>query len=237
MRKAVIATFSFVLLSASIVLPLVTGIGRAEANGEPVKIILTYLDGVSNWGPTNATGVAEVVRQDGEVKFNIAGLTPLADETYTGWLVNTGTNETMNVGQFNADQSGVVKVTLEEPVEFPDKGWNLVLVTVEAKGPAASNPNDRKSVAGYYPNRPQGTQAPAQLPQTGGDTNPNTSLNNPAPAANNQTQVSSNSPASAPADKASSRFDGTNNLFVYGAIVIAMLGLGLYTRVRTTRRR
>lgn len=230
MKKAIYAAFCLVSLSAFVLGLLAADTRSAEANGAPVKIILTYLPNVSNWGPTNATGVAEVVRREGQVNLNIVGLTSLADETYTGWLVNTGTNETMNVGQFNTDQSGVVKTTLEVPTEFPDKGWNMFLVTVEAKGPAATAPGQRKSIAGYYPDSVQGKQAPAQLPQTGGDASPNSAVTNPSEAKSN--------PPAAPAtsEKSSSRFDSGNSLLVYGAIVVAALGLGVFTRTRTRRR-
>ena len=64
--------------------PLVT-----FGNGTPVSIVLSYLSGLSNFGPTDATGVAELVLKEGDVRLTATGLTPLTGEEYRVWLVNT----------------------------------------------------------------------------------------------------------------------------------------------------
>lgn len=143
------------------------GGGTVRANGAPIKIVLTYLNGVSNWGPQGATGVAELVMSEGEARVSASGLPQLSGETYVAWLVNTATNQAMSLGSFNADSSGNARLDRVLPQAIPQAGWNLLLLTVEPAGAAPAAPGQRHTIAGYFPG-PVGTgQAPVQLPRTG----------------------------------------------------------------------
>lgn len=220
------------LCTLSVLLPMVgflTPYARdANANGKPIKIVLTYLPGLSNWGPTEATGLAEVVMKEGEVGIGVVGLPPLSDEVYSGWMVNTRTDDLMRVGEFNADKSEVAKVRVLLPSEIPDTGWNLFLVTVESGGQGAKTPGPRKSVAGYFPEPVEVKNAPSQLPKTGGDTDP--------------TALRSNPPYSPP-KTVSPRGKGfslvnliDNGPLTYGVVVLAAFAVGVFSRGRIRRK-
>ena len=49
-----------VLLAAA--LALLAPAGPAQANGTPIRITLRYVPGLSNFGPQNATGIAELIK-------------------------------------------------------------------------------------------------------------------------------------------------------------------------------
>lgn len=201
---------------------LVLSARDVSANGAPIKIILTYVQGLSNWGPTSSTGVAEIVMKEGEVNLSVVGLPPLSNETYTGWIINTRSNESLNVGRFNSDKSETVKIQNVLPAEIPDKGWNLFLVTVEPAGQESRSPGERKSIAGYFPDSAEAKRLPSQLPKTGGDVEPSKpSLNQPPPS------------AARPASPGN--LDLGNNLVTYGVVILAVLGLGALTRARMRR--
>ncbi|MCC6177610.1 MAG: anti-sigma factor [Chloroflexi bacterium] len=142
--------------------------GPVAANGTPFHIVLSYLNGVSNWGPRNATGTAEVTTSEGEVRLTAAGLEPLPDnEEYRVWIVSSATNDLMSLGTFGVDQRGVGRLDRVLPQPIPEKPWDTMLLTVEAKGSNPSTPGDRHSIAGRFP-----TTASAQpnvLPNTGGN--------------------------------------------------------------------
>lgn len=223
MRKTIYRALLLAIVAVISVIDLIALDTRdASANGAPVKIILTYLQGVSNWGPTSATGVAEVVMKEGEVNISVVGLPALADETYAGWLIDTKSNQVMTVGRFNADQSEVVKARLVLPSEIPSSGWDLFLVTVEPKNGALQAPGDRKSIGGYFPDSVEANRQPAQLPKTGGDTGQVGSAPKPAAAY---------SPTPAPRGG----IDLGNNTLTFGIVALAAVGLGVITRARAKR--
>ena len=63
----------------AVTVALLAPAGPAQANGTPIRITLRYVDGLSNFGPRNATGVAELITSEGEVRLTAAGLQKLAD--------------------------------------------------------------------------------------------------------------------------------------------------------------
>jgi hypothetical protein len=145
----------------------------AHANGNPVSIVLSYLNGVSNTGPTSATGVAELVPREGEARVTVAGLNKLSGEQYVVWIMNSATNERMAIGGFNTDDNGVGKLEQFTRDAWPDKGWDTVFVSIEAAGAIPAQSSNRRSIAGKWPvpGSQQGTQgagAPSELPATGG---------------------------------------------------------------------
>jgi len=121
----------------------------AHANGTPIRIVLSYLAGVSNFGPQNATGVAEMITSEGEVRLTAAGLQKLPDnEQYVLWI-SMG-NEQMSLVPVPVGDGGVARVdtVLRNPI--PEKAWDLMTLTVEAKGPMPGAPSDRRSIAGRF---------------------------------------------------------------------------------------
>ncbi|MBI3968733.1 MAG: hypothetical protein HY329_24115 [Chloroflexi bacterium] len=141
----------------------------ASANGVPKKIVLAYLGGVSNWGPTSPTGVSEIVPREGEVRLSAIGLPRLQGERYQLWMLNTKTGDKLSAGSFTVAEDGVAKLDIVlEP--FPEKDFDLMLVTVESENGLAANPSDRRSIAGRFPVAPTEQGRPGELPRTGGET-------------------------------------------------------------------
>ena len=144
----------------------------AQANGTPIRITLRYLPGLSNFGPQNATGVAELITSEGEVRLTAAGLQKLADnEEYTLWISSDETGERLRLGTFQVNDAGVGRLdtVLRQPI--PEKPWNLMVVSVEPKGSQSAAPSNKLSIAGRFSMSGEGGgEAPRVLPNTGGDT-------------------------------------------------------------------
>ena len=116
----------------------------AAANGNPVSIVLSYLTGISTWGPTNATAVAEFIAKEGEVHLAATGLPQLRGEHYQVWVANDATGEYMALGTFNAADDDVAKVDLYLDDAVPDRGWNLLLISVETEPSRLDEPGVRR---------------------------------------------------------------------------------------------
>ena len=159
-RRLVIAVIGACLLFATA--------GIARANGNPLRVVLTYLPEVSNWGPRGATGIAEIVLVEGEVKLTALGLPRLDGEVYVAWLVNSKANHALSLGQFNADSQGEARLEKVLPQAIPDLKWDMLLLTVEKPAETWSTPGERRAIAGYISDHAQLATAPLQLPRTGG---------------------------------------------------------------------
>jgi hypothetical protein len=142
----------------------------AFADATPVQLVLVYMPNVSNTGTTSASGIAELVMLEGEVRISAADLPRLEDEKkYVAWVLNTTTNQFRRLGAFNSAQStGAVHFENVLPDAIPtDKHWNLLLVTVEDNADAA-RPSNQHSIAGVFP-RADNEPLPGVLPNTGGE--------------------------------------------------------------------
>jgi len=141
----------------------------ALADATPVQLVLLYMPNVSNTDTTSASGIAELVMPEGEVRISTADLPRLDDDTqYVAWVVNSGTNEFQRLGAFNTAQStGAVHYENVLPDAIPNKHWDLFLVTVE-NGATPARPGARHSIAGVFPSADNQT-LPGALPNTGGD--------------------------------------------------------------------
>jgi hypothetical protein len=146
----------------------------ARANGVPVTVNLTYID-LSNWGPEDATGSAELIFAEGIVRIEAEGLLHLSSEVYQGWLVNSEVGDAISVGRFNASPSGAVSYQGTLP-PIADFGFDLLILTVESDPDEAPQPSERRSIGGYFSlvgqALPDGStegslQDPGQLPNTG----------------------------------------------------------------------
>lgn len=155
-----------VLSAVVIATLLLTSSGLADAT--PVQLVLRYLPDVSNTGTPAASGIAELVLPEGEVRISAANLPRLeGDDQYVAWVVNTETNHFQRVGAFNTAQStGAVHYENVLPDAIPNNHWNLLLVTVE-DGAAPVKPSSRHSIAGVFPGA-NDAPLPGVLPNTGG---------------------------------------------------------------------
>ena len=143
------------LLGLVLGLALVVGgpAAPAGAQGVPIRVVLSYVVGVSTWGPPNATGLAEIVADEGEVRLTAAGLPELSGEHYRLWIVNTTSGSRLSLGAFKAAASGAAKMDLVRP-PFDDRGWDWLLVSVETDGSDPREPSARRSIAGHVPPPP-----------------------------------------------------------------------------------
>jgi hypothetical protein len=141
----------------------------ALADATPIQLILLYMPNVSNTDTTAASGIAELVMPEGEVRISTADLPRLDDdEQYVAWVVNTSTNEFKRLGAFNtAESTGAVHYENVLPDAIPNKHWNLLLVTVESSA-TPDHPSTDHSIAGVFPS-PDNQPLPGILPNTGGD--------------------------------------------------------------------
>lgn len=159
-------------LIALVVSLLLAAVGTVHANGQPRRVVLTYQPEVSNWGPKGATGVAELVMVEGEVRLTAIGLPKLTDETYAVWLMNSKSQQALELGQFNADNQGEARMEKVLPEAIPDGKWDLLLLTVEKAGAARSAPGSRRAIAGFIGEHGQSATTPQQLPKTGAGEQP-----------------------------------------------------------------
>jgi hypothetical protein len=156
------------LTAATLTLLAIPGVGLA--NGAPVRVVLSYIEGTSNWGPKKALGALEIVKAEGEVTLTATGLTVLSNESYSIWLKNTKTGEVLPCGRFNADQNGDARYHNFLPAAVPDKGYDFAFLTVEAgdTNQTSASPSARVSLAGAFPPpAPPAGAVPSQLPVTG----------------------------------------------------------------------
>ena len=151
-------------------LALVVGLlaAPAGANGTPIRIVLSYLNGISNFGPQNATGVAELVTSEGEVQVTTTGLQQLQGEQYHAWLTTANTAERLWLGAFEANDQGVGRLDRVVPEGIPERDWGLMVLTVEQGAAQPAQPSNRRSIAGRFPSTASAGARPGQLPNTGG---------------------------------------------------------------------
>jgi hypothetical protein len=161
MRSLVVATLG-ALFGASL---LAHGV---LADATPIELVLLYMPNVSNTGTQSASGIAELVMPEGEVRITAADLPHLdGDKQYVGWVVNTETNQFQRLGAFNASEStGAVHYENVLADAIPNNHWNLLLVTLEDSAQPAK-PSSKHSIAGVFP-RADNEPLPGVLPNTGG---------------------------------------------------------------------
>lgn len=156
-----------VLLAGVLLLPA----QFVRANGVPQLVKLTYLEGVSNYGPTDAEGVLEFSFAEGYARVDVKNLPPEVGRTYEGWLrAPDGASFKVGVIEPNSAGIGVLDTKLEGLVRF-----DYTMFVVAARGPAApadSMPPDF-SIAGRFtlisddPDASGGDVRPGTLPETG----------------------------------------------------------------------
>jgi hypothetical protein len=141
----------------------------ALADATPVQLVLIYMPNVSNTGTPTASGIAELVMPEGEVRINAADLPRLdSEKQYVAWVINTETNDFQRLAAFNtAESSKTVHYETVLADAIPNRHWNLLLVTVEDSGQAA-RPSSQHSIAGVFPS-PDNAPLPIVLPNTGGE--------------------------------------------------------------------
>ena len=181
--RSAFRSLSTVFVAITVAAALVTALliaapGLARANGVPVSVDLAYID-LSNWGPQDATGTAELIFAEGIVRIDADGLPLLQDSLYQAWLVNSEAGDAISAGRFNASAAGHVSYEGTLP-PIADFGFDLLILTVEPEPDNAPQPTEQRSIGGYFSllgvagvdgqgGEAQGgnLQAPGSLPNTG----------------------------------------------------------------------
>jgi hypothetical protein len=165
----------FVLAALGIsVLALLAAFGQAggaRANGVPQLVKLTYLNGVSNWGPKDAEGVLEFSFAEAYARVDVKNLKPADGYTYEGWLTG-GKGQPLLVGTITpgADGVGVLETKLDKLDRYDYDTFTIAGRT--ATSPAGAMPIDR-SIAGRFTviqdtnAANAGDTRPTTLPDTG----------------------------------------------------------------------
>lgn len=120
-----------------------------RANGVPTFVDLRYIEGLSNWGPQDATGRLELSFAEGYAKVRAERLPQLERERYQAWLVNSQTNAAISAGRFNADASGSAVLDGTLPL-ITDFGFDLFILTVEPEPDDAPQPTGRRAIGGRF---------------------------------------------------------------------------------------
>ena len=147
------------------------GLPHARANGVPQLVKLTYLEGVSNFGPRNAEGVLEFSFAEAFARVDVKNLPPADGYTYEGWLTG-GSDAPFLVGEIQVDAAGI-GVLETKLAGLASYDYDLFVVAARGVGAAdGAMPADR-SIAGRFTviSDTTGTAAgdlrPASLPETG----------------------------------------------------------------------
>ncbi|MGH2390268.1 MAG: hypothetical protein ACRDIE_18870 [Chloroflexota bacterium] len=140
-----------ILLGSSAGFALARHAAPSTANAEErgLRVPLTYVHGVSNWGPTNVRGSAVVWPLEGVAELSISLLPRLSHgDTYAWWVVNSATGDALRLASFNTSNAGDAHIDTYLTGTLPRQA-NMVLVTVSHPGDALDRPGATRSVSGY----------------------------------------------------------------------------------------
>jgi hypothetical protein len=168
MRPAILGGFiAAILLGAG----ALAGLPHARANGVPQLVKLTYLEGVSNFGPQTAEGVLEFSFAEAFARVDVKNLPPTDGYTYEGWLTG-GSDAPFLVGEIEVDAAGigVLETKLSGLASYD---YDLFVVAARGEGTAEDAMPADRSIAGRFAviSDATGTAAgdvrPGSLPETG----------------------------------------------------------------------
>lgn len=143
----------------------------ASANGVPQLVKLTYLPGISNFGPKDAEGVLEFSFAERYARAEVKNLVPQDDYTYEGWMLNPA-GDALRVGDFTLDAAGIGSMEGSfEGIERYD--YNLFVVAARPAGSTEAALPAAISIAGSFTiiddvnGTLPGDSRPGSLPMTG----------------------------------------------------------------------
>ncbi|MGE0600549.1 MAG: hypothetical protein AB7J35_15480 [Dehalococcoidia bacterium] len=156
---------------ASFAVALVFLAGDAHANGVPQLVKLTYLEGVSNFGPEDAEGVLEFSFAEAYARVDVKNLKPMDGYTYEGWL--EGGSAPLRVGTIEVNSAGIglldTKLTGLSAYDY-----DIFMVTARPAGDTSDAVPAKVSIAGRFAvigdeanKGAVGDVRPNQLPDTG----------------------------------------------------------------------
>ena len=149
---------------------LLMGGAGAHANGVPQLVKLTYLQGVSNFGPKEAEGVLEFSFAEAYARVDVKNLPPAEGHVYEGWML--GGSDPLYVGEITPNSAGIG--VLDSKIEgLNSYDYNLFVVAARRVGDERSERPEETSIAGRFTViGDEGTSAagdvrPPELPDTG----------------------------------------------------------------------
>jgi hypothetical protein len=160
-RGTLVRLLSLVALLFTFVTP-----GSALADATPTRVVLTYLDGTSNWGPKDASGIMVMVRQEGEVRLSARQLPAIPGVHYVLWITHEGSSQVYRLGEPTVRSDGSLVLDEVLPQDIPSGSWNLAMLTVEDTA-TPEQPGPRRSIAGRFPAVISNGVLPRNLPNTG----------------------------------------------------------------------
>jgi hypothetical protein len=151
-RSAILAQLGLAVLlggGAGLVLLRQAAPSTAKAEERGLRVPLSYVHGVSNWGPTDVQGTATVWPQEGVAELSVQLLPRLTNgDTYAWWVMNSTTGDVLRLGTFNTSDAGDAHVDTFLMGTLPARA-NLVLVTVSHPGDTVNRPSGMRSISGY----------------------------------------------------------------------------------------
>lgn len=151
----------------------------AVANGVPQLVKLTYVQGLSNFGPKDAEGVLEFSFAEAYARVDVKGLKPEPGHSYEGWLLAPN-GDSFKIGPLalGTDGVGFLDTKLDGL-----KSYDYRTFVVAVRGPSAQVtglPAER-SIAGVFEilgsepgGSARGDVRPGVLPDTGEPPPPST---------------------------------------------------------------
>jgi hypothetical protein len=151
-RQTLLAQLGLVVLlggGAGLVLLRQAAPSTARAEERGLRVPLSYVHGVSNWGPTDVLGTATVWPQEGVAELSVQLLPRLTDgDTYAWWVMNSTTEDVLRLGTFNTNDAGDAHVDTFLMGSLPAHA-NMVLITVSHPGDTVNRPGGMRSISGY----------------------------------------------------------------------------------------
>lgn len=143
----------------------------ARANGVPQLVKLTYLEGISNFGPRNAEGVLEFSFSEAYARVDVKHLPPIDGYTFEGWLTG-GASAPFRVGTIptGPDGIGVLETRLQGLTSYD---YRIFVVAARPVGAPEGQLPATISIAGRFEvinddgSTPGRDVRPGTLPDTG----------------------------------------------------------------------
>lgn len=171
-------------LGAALLLGIVAGPLGASANGVPQRIQLAYQPGLSNWGPQDARGDAELSYAEMVVRVTASGLPALTGESYAVWLANSTTNKAVAVGTLASAPDGSAAYD-GKLTNLDGYDYDLLMITVQPGDGSSGAPSAKRSIGGFFTAIKQQDSGTTVAADTQPTTLPNTGDTLPAATAGN----------------------------------------------------
>jgi len=169
MNKRLMAFLLSLLFVAMLSMAVASGLIRREvppsvsAEEQGVPIQLSYVPGLSTWGPTNVYGSARLWPSEQLATISVHLLPHLLNgQQFAWWVMNSQTNKVSRLSMFNTNYAGDLSQDVYLLHELP-VGANEVMVTVWHPGDSTTTPGGDRSLVGQFPvpPKPAATSTPS----------------------------------------------------------------------------